>query len=139
MGAKVSEVGYRDSSIFEALAFPRLRGGMVDFEDAQAVAQCAAIRICVQPRAEHDNLTHPPLHGGRQGILREARPHGDEDSHPSSGGVLSSLASHGLGVFAQDAQGKGIGEDAALFQDLMSGAVSGCGASRPAWLPQLHE
>jgi hypothetical protein len=50
-----------------------------------------------------------------------------------------SLASYGLRVFTQDAQGKWIGEDATLFQDLMSGTVSGCGPGRPAWLSQLHE
>jgi len=53
--------------------------------------------------------------------------------------MLPSLASHGLGVLTQDAQGKWIGEDAALFQDLMGATVSGCGQSRPAWLSQLHE
>jgi hypothetical protein len=50
-----------------------------------------------------------------------------------------SLASYGLRVFTQDAQGKWIGEDATLFQDLMSGTMSGCGPGRPAWLSQLHE
>jgi hypothetical protein len=56
-----------------------------------------------------------------------------------SRGSLLSLASHGLGIFTQDTQSKWIGEDATLFQDLMSGTVNGCGPSRPAWLSQLHK
>jgi len=50
-----------------------------------------------------------------------------------------SLASYGRRVFTQDAQGKRIGEDAPLLQDLMSGTVSGRGPGGPAWLSQLHE
>jgi hypothetical protein len=53
--------------------------------------------------------------------------------------LLLSLASYGLGVFTQDTQSKRIGEDAPLFQDLMSDTVSGCGPGRPAWLSPLHE
>jgi hypothetical protein len=49
------------------------------------------------------------------------------------------LASYGLSVFTQDAQGQWIGEDATLFQDLMCGTVSGCGQRRPAWHSQLHD
>jgi hypothetical protein len=52
--------------------------------------------------------------------------------------VLLSLASDSLGVFTQDAQSKWIGEDATVFQNLMSGTVCGCGPGRPAWLFRLH-
>jgi len=111
---------------------------MVDFENAEAVAQCGAVRPGVQPGAEHYNLPDSAFHGGRQGILRESVPHSDEDSHPSSGWVLLSLASNGPGIFTKNAQGKWICENAALFQDLMGGTVKRCAPSRPAWLSQLH-
>src|ERR1035437_6800715 len=111
---------------------------MINLENAQAVAQCAAIRVGVQPRAEHHKLTDAALHGGGQSILREARPHRDENSHPSSGWALLGLSGDGFGVFTQDAQSKWIGEDAAVFQHLMSGAVKGRRSSCPAWLSELH-
>ena len=88
---------------------------MIHFENAQAVAQCAAICVGVQPRAEHHKLTDATPDGGCQSILREARPHRDEDSHPSSGWALIGLSRDGFRVFTQDAQSKWIGEDAALF------------------------
>jgi hypothetical protein len=112
---------------------------MVNFEDAQPVPQSAAIGISIQSRAEQYNLTHTAFNSGCQSILREARSHGDENPHPASRGSLRSLARYGLGLFAQDTQSKWIGEDATLFQNLMSGTVSGCGPGRPAWLSQLHE
>jgi hypothetical protein len=100
---------------------------VVNLEDTQPVTENAAIGISVEARAENYNLTYTPFHGGREGILRETRSDGDEESHSSPGWVLLSLSSDGVGVLTKDAQGKWIGEDAALFQHLMCGTVSGCG------------
>ncbi|SPF45847.1 hypothetical protein SBA4_3430009 [Candidatus Sulfopaludibacter sp. SbA4] len=134
-----SQPGWQgDGSLGKALAFPCLRSGMVDFKNGQAAAEWAAIRICVQPGAEHHELTDTALDRGGQGILREARARRDENSHPASGRALLGLTDDGIGVNAQDPQGKRIGEDAALFQHLVRGAVKRCGASRAAGLPEMH-
>ena len=117
---------------------PGLGGGMVNFEDAKPLTPGTAIGISVQSRPQHNDLTHPAFHSSRNGILREARPNGDENPHPSSRGSLRSFASYSLGVFTQDAQSQWIRENAPLFEDLMRGTVSGSGPGRPAWLSPLH-
>jgi hypothetical protein len=122
----------------EALAFPGLRGWVIHFKDTQPVTQCAAIGIGVQPGAKHYKLTHTAFHSGRQSILREARPGSDKNSHPQPGGLHLSLADCGFALVTQDAEREGVGEDATLFQDLMSGSVSGCGPGRVAWLCAYH-
>jgi hypothetical protein len=111
---------------------------MIHLENAHAVAQCASIRIGIEPGAEYHELPDAAIDGGGQSVFREAGPHRYEHAHPASGWALFSLASDGIGIFAQDAQGKWIGEDAAVFQYLMSGAVKSCRSSRPAWLCALH-
>ena len=49
------------------------------------------------------------------------------------------LASNGFGIVPEDAQRERIGEDAAVFENLVSGAMSGRGESGPAGLSDLHE
>jgi hypothetical protein len=113
--------------MLKALAFPSLGGGVVNFEDAEAVTERISVRIGVQSRTEHDKLTGTALKGRSEGILREACPDRDEEAHPASGWVLPSLASDGRRVRPQDAQRQRIGEDPTLLQYLMSGAVKRCG------------
>lgn len=111
---------------------------MVNFENAQVVSEWITVRIGVQPRAEHHNLTDTALKGCGQSIFREACPDGDEESHSGSGWVLPSPASDALRVHPQDGQSKRIGEDPTLLQYLMSGSVKSCGQGGPAWLSVLH-
>lgn len=51
----------------------------------------------------------------------------------SSGWTPIGLASDAIGVFSEDAYGKRVGENAAVFQHLMSGAVKCRRASCPDW------
>ena len=111
---------------------------MIHLEHAWAIAQRAAIRIRVQPRAEHHKPTHAALKGGGQSIFREARSHRDEDPYRWSGQALLSLSSDGIGIRTKDAQGQRIGENATVSQHLMSGAVESRRLGRPARLPDLH-
>lgn len=46
----------RDCSFGEALAFPGLRGGMIDFENVQAMGAGAAVGVGVEASAENDEL-----------------------------------------------------------------------------------
>ncbi len=98
---------------------------MVDFEDAHPFTHCAAPGISIQARSQNHELTHTALDGIGQRILREARPDRDEDSHPSSGWILLGFPRDAFAVFTENAHGKRIGENAALLQQLMSGAVTG--------------
>lgn len=50
------------------------------------------------------------------------------------GGILCG----GLGVLAKNADGQRIGEDAAFFENLMRGAMSGGGPGSEAWHCRLH-
>jgi hypothetical protein len=52
--------------------------------------------------------------------------------------MLLSLPSDGARIVTQDTQGQRIGEDAAVLQYLVSGAVKSRRASRPAWFSGLH-
>jgi hypothetical protein len=67
-GSEGQRTRCRDSCAFEALAFPDLGCWMVDFENAQAVAQGAAICESVQSRTQHHQLTHPSFNSGDQSI-----------------------------------------------------------------------
>jgi len=77
--------------------------------------QSAAVRERIQSSAEHYNLRHTPFDGSGQSILSEARPHSDENSHPSAGWVLPSLANDRFRIFPQDAQSKRVSEDAPVL------------------------
>jgi hypothetical protein len=48
------------------------------------------------------------------------------------------VASQGFGIFAQDAQRQRIGEDAALLQHLVNGAMDRRGPGCAAGLSRLH-
>ncbi len=53
----------RDPCGGEALAFPGLRGGMIDFENVDASGVRAAVRVSVEASAENDELTNTLLDG----------------------------------------------------------------------------
>jgi hypothetical protein len=100
---------------------------MVNLKNAEPISKRAAIRIRVQARAQHNQLLDAALNCGRERILRKTRPHGDEKSHPAPRGTLLCPASLGVRIFTQYPQRQGIGENAPLVQNLMSGAMlSGC-------------
>src|SRR5580700_6742916 len=111
---------------------------MIDFENADAIPCLPAIRVCIQPGPENHELTRSALDGGSQGIFREARPHGDEDPHSSTGGVELGVARDGVEVFTEYSRRKRIGEYPAAFENLMRGAMTGRGQSRPAGFSGLH-
>ena len=122
----------------ETIALPCLGRRVVHFEDSDAIARVRAIRERIESRAEHHHLSDAAFHGGSQGVLRETRSHGDEDSHARAGGSLFGPLSDGLGVHPQDTQRQRIGKDAPLFQYLVRGAMKRRCPRCPAWCALLH-
>src|ERR1035438_6966379 len=111
---------------------------MIHLEDAYPLPHCAAPGIGIEAGSQDHELTHTALDGGGQSILGEARPNRDEDSHPSSGWVRFGFPGYGLAVLTEDTQSERIGEVTAIFQQLMSGAVTGRRQFGPARFSELH-
>ena len=68
-----------DPRLHQSCALPRLGGGVVRLEHAQAIAQGVAVGEGVQPRAQHHRLAHAPrLDALRQPPLGQLGARGDE-------------------------------------------------------------
>ena len=111
---------------------------MVNLKNAEPISKRAAIRICVQARAQHNQLLDAALNCGRERIFREARAHGDEESHPTSRWMLLRPASHAVRILTQYLQRQWVSENAPLFQNLMRRAVPRRCNRRPAWCARPH-
>ena len=53
-----------DCGIGQTFAFPGLRGGMIDFENTEAIAERAAIGVSVEASSQYDELASALPHGG---------------------------------------------------------------------------
>jgi hypothetical protein len=86
------------------MAFPGLRGGVVNFMNADAVVQWSPISPSVQPGAQHNNLPNTAFYGRCESVFCESMPNRDEHAHSPLIWVFPGLASDGFGVLAKDAQ-----------------------------------
>src|SRR5262249_9426714 len=100
--------GNRDRHLGEPLALPCLSGLVIDLEDAQGLRQGGPVRVGVETRAEHHELSDASLDGGGEGVFGEARSHRDESPQPSLGGIVWRTADGRLGIRPQDARGQWI-------------------------------
>jgi hypothetical protein len=111
--------------MFETLAFPGLRVGMIDLEDAQG-RKWIAEGEGVEAGAEDHVLANALLEGEGQLFFRETAAYGDEKAQAVCPWIAYFLfglgANLGGGFVAEDAEGEGIFEDERLVVKLMGSA-----------------
>jgi len=127
-----------DAGFAKPLALPGLGCRVVRFENPELDAEGIAISVGVQACSQHHKLTHSPAHGQCQFVLGETCANGDEQAHTPPRRMLLGLARYRFGVVPEDPQSQRIGEDSALFKNLMGGAICGCSKRSSAGLVRLH-
>ena len=130
--------GNRNGSRIELRALPRLRCGMVDFEDPHAVRNGGSVGVGVETCPEYHHLAGALRDRRRDGILGKASPRGDEKTQTPQYRLCGCPADRRARFVPQYLQSQRIGKNCAVFEDLVGGPV-GCGAERrTAWSCSLH-
>jgi len=115
-----------------------LGGRVIHLENAQTFPQGGAVGVRIEARPEHHQLADPACDGSGQGLLGDARSHGNEQAQPSSGRMVFRIANRPFRVRPQDAHGQRVGEDTAPLQHLVDSAMRGGSERGAAWLPWPH-
>jgi pantoate--beta-alanine ligase len=84
-------------------------------------------------------LLHAAFHRRRQGVLRKARPNGDEQAQLRFGRIVPGGINRHFSVAPQDAHRQRIGKNEAALQLLMRRPMNGCAPGGTAGLALLHE
>lgn len=134
-GGKAQGVGDRNRGVQQALAFPGLRVGVIDFENAE-VREGIAISECVEPRAKDHALPDTLANGNRELLFGKAAAHGQKQTQSADPRMLilvvGFFAGAGSGFVAENAEGERIFEDEGAIAKLVRRAAAGDPLGCPA-------